>query len=137
MKAYLKYILLLAVLAIGVGVYMYNKPHQNIKKAKADFKLEATELFSQFEADEASANEKYLDKLIQVSGIVTDTAIDEAGQVSITLDAGNSMFGIICKLDDLTKHKRTTFQPGEKINLKGVCTGMLMDVVLVRCVEIL
>lgn len=136
MKAYLKYGLLLAVVLIGVGIYMYNKPHQNIKKAKADFELEATELFSQFETNEANANTQYLDKVVQVTGSVKETGTDDEGQISITLDAGNSMFGIICKLDDLTKHKRTSFQPGEKVTLKGVCTGMLMDVVLVRCVEV-
>ena len=136
MKAYLKYVLLLAVILVGVGIYMYNKPHQNIHKAKPDFDLEATELFSQFETNEASANEKYLDKVLQVSGVVKETTTDDAGQVSITLDAGNMMFGIICKLDEIARHKRTNFQPGEKIKLKGVCTGMLMDVVLVRCVEV-
>lgn len=136
MKPYLKYVLLLAIILVGIGIYVYNKPHQNIHKTKPDFELEASELFSQFETNEASANEKYLDKVVQVSGEVKEVNTDEAGQVSITLDAGNLMFGIICKLDELAKHKRSTFQPGEKIKLKGVCTGMLMDVVLVRCVEV-
>ena len=69
MKAYIKYVALLAVILVGVGVFMYNKPHQNIQKASSDFQLEASALFTEFETNEAAANEKYLDKLVQVSGV--------------------------------------------------------------------
>jgi hypothetical protein len=41
-----------------------------------------------------------------------------------------------CQLDELTEHKNTTFTPGDKVIFKGICTGMLMDVVMVRCVEV-
>lgn len=136
MKPYLKYVLLLVVILIGVGIYMYNKPHQNMQRAAADFELEAPELFSQFENNEASANEKYLDKVLQVTGTIKEVGTDESGQVTVTLDAGSSMFGVICKLDELTDHTRTDFKAGETVTLKGMCTGMLMDVVLVRCVEV-
>ena len=44
--------------------------------------------------------------------------------------------GVICQLDELSEHKRTEFETGETVQLKGRCTGMLMDVVLVRCVEL-
>ena len=70
-----------------------------------------------------------------VSGTVKDVSKNEEGIVSVTLDAGQDMFGVICQLDQLTKHAREDFPIGEKVNFKGVCTGMLMDVVLVRCVE--
>lgn len=136
MKPYIKYAVLLVVILAGVGFYMYNKPHQNMKKASSDFQLEASALFTEFETNETTANEKYLDKIVQISGVVRESSTDDDGQVSVTLDAGSSMFGVICKMDGLTKHKQTDFQPGEQITLKGVCTGMLMDVVLVRCVEV-
>lgn len=136
MKAYIKYAILLGVVLIGVGIFVYNKPHQNIKKASSDFKLNATELFGAFETDETAANEKYLDKIVEVSGAVREVSTDDAGLVSVTLDTDGGMFGVICKMDELTEHKRTEFQTGETITLKGMCTGMLMDVVLVRCVEV-
>ena len=62
--------------------------------------------------------------------------MDEEGRTSITLESGSEMFGVICQLDNLTKHARTNFKEGEEIKLKGICTGVLMDVVLVRCVEV-
>lgn len=126
----------IGVIGLIVGLIIYNKPHKNIGKSKADFTLTSQELFAAFESNEAVANEKYLDKVIAVSGKVTASSTDEDGLTSITLDGGGMMFGVICKLDALTAHARNDFSPGEDITLKGVCSGMLMDVVLVRCVEI-
>ena len=126
--------LLLALLGVGVGYYMYNKPHQNMEKAEADMTLESTALFSAFEANEAEANEKYLDKVIKISGTVKEVNTDEEGNISLTLESGNELFGVICQMDNLTKQEKTDFKIGEQVTLKGICTGMLMDVVLVRCV---
>ena len=126
--------LLLALLGVGVGYFMYNKPHQNMEKAEADMTLESTALFSAFEANEAEANEKYLDKIIKISGTVKEVNTDEEGNISLTLESGNELFGVICQMDNLTKQEKTDFKIGEQVTLKGICTGMLMDVVLVRCV---
>ncbi|MCB0560905.1 MAG: hypothetical protein H6573_19535 [Lewinellaceae bacterium] len=126
--------LLLALLGVGVGYFMYNKPHQNMEKAEADMTLESTALFSAFEANEAEANEKYLDKVIKISGTVKEVNTDEEGNISLTLESGNELFGVICQMDNLTKQEKTDFKIGEQVTLKGICTGMLMDVVLVRCV---
>ena len=136
MKRLLGIGLLLALLGLGVGYFMYNKPHQNMDKAKVDVALEASELFTAFETNEAEANEKYLDKIIKVSGTVKEVSTDDKGNISVTLESGSEMFGVVCQMDDLTKHAKTNFEPGEQVTFKGVCTGMLMDVVLVRCVVV-
>src|SRR5690606_11904509 len=101
-----------------------------------DFVVAAPAFFSEFELDETAANLKYLDKVIEISGSVRSFSKDEEGIVSITLGTDNELSGVICQLDQLTTHKRTTFESGEAVKFKGICTGMLMDVVLVRCVEI-
>lgn len=101
--------------------------------ASADFKMAATELFEQFDADETAANAKYLDKVIEVEGSVLSVS-EEEESITITLEAGGMLGGVICQLDPLTKHEKTSFAEGEKLKIKGICTGMLMDVVLVRCV---
>ncbi|MCO6488524.1 MAG: hypothetical protein J5I98_08910 [Phaeodactylibacter sp.] len=126
--------LLLALVAGGIGYFMYNKPHQNMEKAQADVVLGAEELFTAFEANETEANQKYLDKVVKVSGLVKEVSTDEEGNVSVTLESGSEMFGVICQMDNLTQHGKTDFKPGEQVTFKGICTGMLMDVVLVRCV---
>ncbi|MCB0572016.1 MAG: hypothetical protein KDC66_19760 [Phaeodactylibacter sp.] len=134
MKKILIAVLLLAVIGLGVGYMIYNKPFENMNRAKADMAMSATELFTAYENDEAAANSKFLDKIIEVSGTVKEANTDEAGNISITLECGSDMFGVICQLDNLAEQPRKDFKEGESLTLKGICTGMLMDVVLVRCV---
>ena len=136
MKKLLGIGLLLALIGLGTGYFIYNKPHQNMDKAKAELALDAKALFTAFETDESGANEKYLDKVIEVTGTVKEMSTDDTGNISITLETGSDMFGVICQMDNLTEHEKTDFQPGEKVTLKGICTGMLMEVVLVRCVVV-
>lgn len=126
----------LVVLGLFGAYFMYNKPHKNMESAKADLSVSAEELFTEYETDEARANEKYLEKIVVVKGQVKDYSTNEEGHISLTLQSNSEMFGVICELDNLTDHARTEFAIGETVSIKGICTGMLMDVVLVRCVEI-
>lgn len=121
------------MLLIGalIGYQMYNKPHLDLANATADHRLSATELFADYEAGETEANAKYLDKVIRVEGEILNVTTDENGQISLTLDAGGIMGGVICQLDP--ELKETSFSEGQSVALNGLCTGMLMDVVLVRC----
>ena len=120
--------------AVSIGLMQYYKPHPDILKAKADYQLSAKALYDAFDLDEETANSRYLDKIIEVSGTVKSSSTDENGILSFTLNSGNELSGVICQMDHLTQHENLEFMPGSKVSLKGICTGMLMDVVLVRCV---
>lgn len=127
--------LFLVMIGCGIGYIIYNQSHQNIRSAQADFKMTATELFSDFEANETTANTKYLDKIIDLEGEIQSVS-ETANKTSITLEAGGILGGVICQLDESQSHKRASFKAGEMVQFRGICTGMLMDVVLVRCVEL-
>lgn len=136
MKNFIISAVLLLAVGLGVAVYFYNKPHQNMTKAEAAFSLPAEELFAAYEADETIANEKYLDQIIEVTGTVTNVTENEEGNLTLTLDGGSMMFGVICEMDTFSDQAAQTYEAGQTITLKGICTGMLMDVVLVRCVPV-
>lgn len=128
--------LLLVALAGGYAGYkMWNKPHREVAGASADVALEATELYAQYTADEAAANALYLDKIVQVCGTVVQVS-NENGLVTIQLDSGDLMGGVLCELDNFAAHDRTEFPAGERACFKGICTGYLSDVVLNRCSEV-
>ena len=136
MKKYLFSFGLIGLIGAGIGLFMYNKPHKDIKKSNADLKIEANQLLTDFEENETEANATYLDKLIEVTGTVREVSKDEEGNVSVILESENPLAGVICQLDNLATHNKTSFELGENVTFKGLCTGMLMDVVLVRCVEV-
>ncbi|MEK7253942.1 MAG: hypothetical protein AAB316_04305 [Bacteroidota bacterium] len=137
MKKILLFGLLIAVVGIGIGYMIYNKPHKNMASAKADYTLDAKVLVAEFSSDEAAANEKYLGKIITVTGSVAEVTTDDNGNPSVMLDTGDPMAAVKCNLDFASKPKRTEFQTGETVTLKGDCSGFieLTGVILDRCVE--
>ncbi len=128
-------VLVLGLIGLAVGYYMWNKPHENIGSAEADVTVSAADLFTAFETDENAANALYLGKIIAVSGVVSESGTNEDGSARVVLETGG-MFGIACSLDPLTQHSRSAFPAGEKIRLKGKCSGYNLDVQLDRCVEV-
>lgn len=139
MKPIFKFVLILVVLAFfaGAGVYWYAfmRPPQNMEKAKAEFKLSSSELFSDFSTDETKANSKYLGKIIEVSGTVVQVK-EEENQTAIILE--NKLFGVstylsanFCKTNYKLVH---SIKPDQSVTIRGQCDGLLSDVVISRAV---
>ncbi len=131
MKKILYTVIVLGLIGAGFGMYMFNKPLKGIDSMKTNFTLSADVLLDSFENDENAANEKYLDKVIQVTGKVTKTKTDN-GKMSIYLETGNALSNVIFQLEELD----SSIKEGQEVTLKGICTGYLMDVVLVRSAKV-
>ena len=132
---YLGYVAILGVIACGVGYYLYNKPNSSLENKKPDFTLSADQLFSEFDKDENVANKKFNGKVIEVDGKIQSINIEPNGQESVSLATASGMFGVICKVDSMVP-RGVKSEVGQSIKMKGYCTGMLMDVVLIRCVPV-
>lgn len=129
-------LILLAVLAIlggYLGIRMYNKPHVNVAESDPDLVLFSQTLLDDFESDEISANEKYLEQIIQVTGKIQKLGTAN-GNGTITLTNGTSMGSVICHLSEKENKKMVSLREGQEIMVKGICTGYLMDVILINCV---
>jgi hypothetical protein len=112
----------------GLLIYSYSKPTRNVAK-ESGIPVTATELYAQFTSDHSQANAAYLNKVLQVSGqVLTIKNSPYAGPVVI-LSTGDPLFGIACSLN-MVEPSAKPVKPGEKITVKGVCTGYLSDVVL-------
>jgi hypothetical protein len=125
-------LLFIAVLGISAGFFLYQKPAEKTVSGKAEFETTAMQLFNEFDTDEALANKKYLNRIIAVRGTISEiTAVDSAG-LSILLETGNPLFGVSCQLSQAKG--KSMLKRGQEVEIRGLCTGKLMDVVLVRCV---
>ncbi len=130
MKKYFPYILIIIVIAGVVGYNMYNKDHKETKDATSDVVISPKELLAIYEQDEVAADAKYLDKIIEVKGIVKEiNNVSNGG--SISLDTGNEMASIICEFESAAAYANV--KVGDEVKVKGFCTGKLMDIVLTRC----
>lgn len=136
MKRNLKTVIVItAILVIAVasaGYYFYNLKPKDLGKIKPDFYVTSAELQRSFEEDENVAISKYVDKVIEVSGEVSDIKRGENSTTNICLKTDNNFSSVICTLtsDVIPEEIRV----GSRIVIRGVCSGYLMDVLLNNCV---
>jgi hypothetical protein len=118
-------IILIALTATVVIYTMYNKPHRDPKKEES-IPVNANDLFRSFEEDETKANALYLDKVLAITGNVSEITANQNMTPIIVLETENLVFGIRCTMDNA----ETKVQTGETVTIKGICTGYLSDVII-------
>ena len=110
-------VVLIILLIGGISLYKYTyQEHKNIESSNVDFKITALELSLDFGLDAEKASEKYVNKVIVVSGDVS-----ELNPVSVML---NSV--VLCYFTNETEQVKQ----GSLI-IKGRCIGYddLLEVV--------
>ena len=125
-------LLILLSIASVLGYYLYNKPIDSLENVKPSAVLSADSIFQLYEQNEVKSNELYLNKVISVSGKIQNVLSDTSG-VAITLQTSSGLFGVTCKMDQ-TDLDISQYSEGQTVKVKGLCTGYLMDVILIRCV---
>ncbi|MCU0334050.1 MAG: OB-fold putative lipoprotein [Chitinophagaceae bacterium] len=119
--------LVLALAAGAYGWYVWNKPARDVHHETA-IAATAQGIFDAYQANEAAANQQYLNKAVAVSGTVNAIKQNQEGKTVVSLATRDPMFGVQCTLKEpvqLATHAQVT--------IKGICTGFLMDVVLIDC----
>lgn len=128
--------LLVILTALFVFIKVYNKPHTDVKASASDYTVTVENIASDFSQNEEEANRKYLDKIIQVEGVVKHVDIFN-GYSTVTLtDSKDITKTVVCNMAVSENMKTVALQEGQKIIVKGICTGYLMDVMLVKTVII-
>lgn len=124
-------ILILSIIGGFFGYKIYNKPHVNVAKTSSDITINASDLLNDFATDEASANTKYLDKIIEVKGEISSLKIED-GKGIVSLKTNDDFGSVRCTLSETATQKMNTLKEGDQVTVKGICTGYLMDVILVK-----
>jgi hypothetical protein len=146
MKPYAKIALFIvafiALSAILAALYLFNLKHTDMAKAKPDFKLTATNLQKEFEANESAASARYINKILEVSGTIVSLTAASTNNVNISLKTGSDISSVICTFQAIADPSQ--FKAGEEITLRGVCSGFTqlfpqqppLDVLLNNCAVI-
>jgi len=114
--------------ATCIGYFMLNTPSEvqrNLQNEKV-IAISAKAIVKEFQNNEATANTKYLNKVVEISGDVTDVNTDKTGNFTITLKSDDSLSHVFFTLKPGNEQPKT----GTTITIKGICTGFLIDVVI-------
>ncbi|MCC6401660.1 MAG: hypothetical protein IT227_12925 [Flavobacteriales bacterium] len=128
-------VILIALLAvIGGGWYAwreYNRTAGPTSELEAAEAIEAAALLQAYTADENAANARFNGKVLLVSGTVREVKAPENGLVDVVLETGDPLAGVVCQFAQADVPSALT--AGAPARIKGISTGLLMDVVLQRC----
>lgn len=124
------FILFAIVLGLGIGLKMFFKPHADINKLEAEFKVDATKLIDEFQKEENAATAKYGEKVLEINGkLVAKNKLPNGTNLLILED---EMQGISCQLDSSWSAANQpviqNLKTGNQVTLKGVCKGFLMEI---------
>ncbi|MCB0806877.1 MAG: hypothetical protein KDC05_13855 [Bacteroidales bacterium] len=127
---------ILGIVGATLGyVFIYNKPHRDYEKAKADFSKTAEAFFEEYKNDKDQAQQTYNGKVLEVTGKLTH--VETADSLTIAVFAlAEGLFGdegIRCAM--LPNHaQKVKDLEGRAIVLKGYCTGYNdTDVIMEKC----
>ncbi len=122
-KIILGVIALIILAGVGYGLYVWNMPRPRVEDEKG-IEIDAVALFDSFNTNEIAATAKYVDKAIQVTGVVEEVKKNQSGQTIVILKSKDPFYGINCTF----KEDPGFIQKGSTIAFKGFCKSFLSDV---------
>ena len=133
---FLIFIAIVVTIAI-IGYRIWNRPHLNVENATA-IKTTAIGLYSDLSKNDTISKSIYLNKVVEVSGIITQASLNQQHQQIILLKTNVTGGSVNCTMEE----KLNNIKAGESITLKGICSGYIGgdmdmglpgDVFLIRC----
>ena len=115
------------------GYGEYNRSLPDTHYLEPAFRLETSAFIKQFESDESKANAKYADKTISVHGVAHTVQLTDT-TATVFLNDGSSGTSVVCQFGRESNEEIKDLKKGDLVTIKGICSGYLMDVVMVRCV---
>ena len=131
--------IILALFIIGIGGAWYgysewNRVAKDLTSVKPDFELTASELIKAFSDDEKKANSLYNGKVCAVKSKVISVDKDKLGLNTVMIGLDTDFNNVSCQMDSTYNADAEKLVVGSEVTMKGICTGFLTDVILIKCV---
>ena len=100
-------------------IIYFKKGHWNVKNSSA-IKINAVELYDQFSKDSTASLKKYSGKIVEVTGIVSNTSLNQQKNQIILLKTNAGGAYVNCTMEEDAAKLNTN----DNINIKGICSGI-------------
>lgn len=111
-----------------------NKGIKDTSEIKAEESFTTKELLLQLHSKDEKL-EGFIEKAIEIKGEIKE--ITHKGETySLILKGSSETAYILCQMQTDQNGKVKQLKPGQKIKLKGILKGFLMDIILLHCVII-
>jgi hypothetical protein len=127
-------------LLMGVGIWMWNKPHRNVQEEEPAF-VGKTDAFSQFvQSANDSVRAGLLNQVVELQGQVAE--IERSGDSTVALRLLSAEADVLCSFSGKSAVELPNLLPNQAVQLRGIYTGyeaglpgfdMLPTITLNRC----
>jgi len=91
------------------------------------YNISAYQLFKEYESNEIAADQKYKGKTLAVDGIVKEIGRDFQGSLYLVLTGADiRIVGVQCYFSDAHTNALAHVKKGQRITVKGKCSGYLL-----------
>ncbi len=126
MKKALVIIVILLAGVVTYGLYLWNKPAKSAASEELFATTDAASIYQEFYNNPEVSAKKYLNKNLQISGVVESFSQDSIGSKCV-LATGSMDMGVV-SISFLENN--ATLQVGQSIVIRGLCAGYLADELL-------
>ncbi len=130
MKTLIKILAALAIILLIAYLVVINLPQANIKGKEAVETISAAALYKAYTNNEKRADKKYTGKVIQLTGEIDEIYSDENDEPVVVLRSKAGNLVSVVTLESSEEEDITSYQEGDEITLKALCSGKLMEVTL-------
>jgi flagellar basal body-associated protein FliL len=114
--------IIVALAGAGIIWYIFTKKFADTVNETADYNLNALDLINEFKKNEGAANKKYAEKLITVTGLVTEVEMADTTVNIKMADTASGSYAIFA-FQQQNLQEAKTIKEGDKVAIKGSCSG--------------
>lgn len=85
--------------AVGIGLYLYNKPHKDIATVKPDETVKVEAWLQAFNADLEGTHLRYHDKVVELEGVLEKIVKSDSNTWELGFVATDGSFDLSCSLE--------------------------------------
>ena len=119
------FLLALVIFIAIVGCGIWNRS-ENTKKEPKDPEviISAETLIKDYRENEVSADDKYKNKIIEVTGVVSQVKKESLTRIIVILQKPKTYWGVRCQLNKEYKDEAGELRTGDEITIIGKCAGI-------------
>ena len=116
------FFLIILLLAVAWIWYVFNEKYADTTQITPAFSVTALDLIHEFEKNDSLANKKYAEKIMVVSGEVSEVeGVDSTVNIKMADSTSGSYVIFAFQKQDIGLVKKIKL--GEKVSIKGSCSG--------------
>jgi hypothetical protein len=109
--------------------YVFDEKHENTSNAISDYTVNATDLIKEFQVSDSAANAKYREKILTVSGTISELENPNDSTASIKFADSTGSYAIFPFLGESVAEVKK-LKSGDKVSVKASCSGGVLSEIL-------